>query len=173
MNAEVVRFSRFRSYKVLCSIMNALLLFAVIVGMGSISATAQALKVVQVNPPNVGAVPSYAFGVNKSNIVVGEYVDASNAIGGFAYLGGKNYKRSRRPDLTISPASLGSATLMLLSATFWALITSSTVFFWKMAVRNSCNTILPRVRPPLLSSASTQPAISQELPAREVPIRVS
>jgi|HubBroStandDraft_6_1064221.scaffolds.fasta_scaffold00200_7 probable HAF family extracellular repeat protein len=68
------------------------LLFAV---LSSSQALAQALKVVQVAPP--AAVNTYPNGVNKSNIVVGDFTNSSGATVGFAYLGGTKFKTFSAP----------------------------------------------------------------------------
>lgn len=56
---------------------------------------AQAVKVMQIIAP--GAVNTSPNGVNKSNIVVGDFTNASGATVGFAYLGGTNFKTFSAP----------------------------------------------------------------------------
>ena len=56
---------------------------------------AQAMKVLQITAP--GAVNTYPNGVNKSNIVVGDFTNSSGATVGFAYLGGAKFKTFSAP----------------------------------------------------------------------------
>jgi len=56
---------------------------------------AQAMKVLQIVAP--GAIASYPNGVNKSNIVVGDFINSSGDTVGFAYLGGAKFKTFSAP----------------------------------------------------------------------------
>jgi probable HAF family extracellular repeat protein len=71
------------------------LLAVLFAALSSSQGRAQAMKVVQIIAP--GAVNTYPNGVNKSNIVVGDFINSSGATVGFAYLGGTNFKTFSAP----------------------------------------------------------------------------
>lgn len=70
-------------------------LLLLVVVLGPRPSVAQAVKVVQIVAP--GAVNTFPNGVNKNNIVVGDFVNSSGATVGFAYLGGTKYKTFSAP----------------------------------------------------------------------------
>ena len=76
-------------------LLRVLTLSLLLVALSASYGLAQAMKVVKIVPP--GAVNTFSYGVNKNNIVVGEFNNASGATVGFAYLGGTQFKTFSAP----------------------------------------------------------------------------
>jgi hypothetical protein len=91
MNVASISIARKLAYRFSVS---PVLLF-VVVSLSASIAWAQAVKVIKIAAP--GAVNTFPIGVNKSNIVVGDFVNASSATVGFAYLGGTTFKTFSAP----------------------------------------------------------------------------
>jgi hypothetical protein len=74
---------------------SSILLFLLFALLSASQGLAQAMKVLQITAP--GAVNTFPNGVNKSNIVVGDFTNSSGATVGFAYLGGTKFKTFSAP----------------------------------------------------------------------------
>jgi hypothetical protein len=87
---EVMKLTRSCAGKIVSA--TWLLMFAV---LSAPDGTAQAVKVQQITV--AGATAAVPNGVNKNNYVVGYFYNSSNAVVGFAYLGGTKFKTFSAP----------------------------------------------------------------------------